>query len=58
MVLREEMEGFLSAGYSVPITKLEQRLGKKYAQELYKLSVKGVDIVRQRSQVFADKYRG
>ena len=45
--------GFLSAGYSVPITKLEQRLGKKYAQELYKLSVEGVDIVHQRSQKFS-----
>ena len=45
--------GFLSAGYSVPITKLEQRLGKKYAQELYKLSLEGVDIVHQRSQKFA-----
>ena len=42
--------GFLSAGYSVSINILEQRFGRKYAQELYKLSIEGVDIVRRRSQ--------
>ena len=44
--------GFLSAGYSVSINILEQRFGRKYAQELYKLSIEGVDIVRRRSQSF------
>ena len=31
---------------------MEQRFGRKYAQELYKLSIDGVDIVRRRSQSF------
>ena len=42
--------GFLSAGYSVPIKRLERRLGRKYAQDLYRLSAEGIEIVRRRCQ--------
>ena len=42
--------GFLSAGYSVPIKRLERRLGRKHAQDLYRLSAEGVGIVRRRCQ--------
>ena len=42
--------GFLSAGYAVPIKRLERRLGRKYAQDLYGLSAEGIEIVRRRCQ--------
>ena len=42
--------GFLSAGYAVPIKRLERRSGRKYAQDLYGLSAEGIEIVRRRCQ--------
>ncbi|MEC9343933.1 MAG: FAD-binding oxidoreductase [Pseudomonadota bacterium] len=47
--------GFVSAGYSQSILKLESRLGKEHAQALYRLSADGVDYVRK---LIADYGRG
>tara|TARA_B100001123_G_C15266447_1_gene1008598 strand:+ start:141 stop:1457 length:1317 start_codon:yes stop_codon:yes gene_type:complete len=46
--------GFLSAGYSVPIRTLEKKYGRSFSQELYKLSIEGVEIVRKRAQNFEE----
>src|SRR5690348_14981748 len=38
--------GFVSAGYATGLSSIERRVGKAQAHELFRLSMEGVEIVR------------
>ena len=44
--------GFLSSGFSLGISEIEQRVGLTNTKELFRLSQKGVELVVSRSQQF------
>src|SRR5690606_16938008 len=39
--------GFVSAGYATDLARIEKRVGRDRANELYRLSMEGVEIVRR-----------